>query len=97
VWFAYTPDRKGEHPKAHLKQFTGTLQADAYAGFEQILRRRPHSGSGVLGAWVAQPFHSRWPGGLIGLAEMIAWAVATGSQKHPILLKKSVPGTIFLE
>jgi transposase len=36
VWFAYTPDRKGEHPKAHLSKFTGTLQADGYAGFEQI-------------------------------------------------------------
>jgi transposase len=36
VWFAYTPDRKGEHPKAHLDKFTGTLQADGYAGFEQI-------------------------------------------------------------
>jgi transposase len=36
VWFAYTPDRKGEHPKAHLSNFTGTLQADGYAGFEQI-------------------------------------------------------------
>lgn len=36
VWFAYTPDRKGEHPQAHLSSFTGTLQADGYAGFEQI-------------------------------------------------------------
>jgi len=36
VWFAYTPDRKGEHPKTHLSNFTGTLQADGYAGFEQI-------------------------------------------------------------
>src|SRR6266404_2055548 len=36
VWFAYTPDRKGEHPQAHLSKFQGTLQADAYAGFEQI-------------------------------------------------------------
>ena len=36
VWFAYTPDRKGEHPQAHLSKFTGTLQADGYAGFEQI-------------------------------------------------------------
>jgi transposase len=33
VWYAYTPDRKGEHPKAHLSGFTGTLQADAYAGY----------------------------------------------------------------
>jgi transposase len=33
VWFAYTPDRKGIHPQQHLKNFTGVLQADAYAGF----------------------------------------------------------------
>ena len=36
VWFAYTPDRKGEHPKAHLSHFRGMLQADAYAGFDAI-------------------------------------------------------------
>jgi transposase/outer membrane murein-binding lipoprotein Lpp len=36
VWFAYTPDRKGEHPQRHLKKFAGTLQADAYAGFNAI-------------------------------------------------------------
>jgi transposase len=36
VWFAYSQDRKGEHPKAHLSNFTGTLQADGYAGFDQI-------------------------------------------------------------
>ena len=36
VWFAYSPDRKGEHPKRHLQDFTGTLQADAYAGFHHL-------------------------------------------------------------
>ena len=36
VWFAYTPDRKGEHPKEHLGMFTGTLQADGYAGYDQV-------------------------------------------------------------
>ncbi len=36
VWFAYSPDRKGEHPRAHLGNFTGTLQADGYAGFDQV-------------------------------------------------------------
>jgi transposase len=36
VWFAYSPDRKGEHPQGHLSSFMGTLQADGYAGFEQI-------------------------------------------------------------
>jgi hypothetical protein len=36
VWFAYSPDRQGEHPEKHLREFTGTLQADAYAGYEKI-------------------------------------------------------------
>jgi hypothetical protein len=36
VWFAYSPDRKGEHPQTHLGHFTGTLQADAYAGFDAV-------------------------------------------------------------
>ena len=36
VWFAYTGDRKGEHPRAHLKNFKGALQADAYAGFHHL-------------------------------------------------------------
>src|ERR1700723_648894 len=36
VWFAYSPDRKGEHPQAHLGHFTGTLQADGYAGFDAV-------------------------------------------------------------
>jgi transposase len=36
VWFVYSPDRKGEHPERHLREFRGTLQADAYAGFNQL-------------------------------------------------------------
>lgn len=36
VWFAYTPDRKGEHPRRHLNHFTGILQADGYAGFHHL-------------------------------------------------------------
>jgi len=36
VWFAYSPDRKGEHPEQHLGEFRGTLQADAYAGFNRL-------------------------------------------------------------
>ena len=36
VWLAYSPDRKGEHPAQHLEKFRGTLQADAYAGFNQL-------------------------------------------------------------
>jgi len=36
VWFAYSEDRKGEHPRRHLKDFKGALQADAYAGFHHL-------------------------------------------------------------
>ncbi|MEM5317600.1 IS66 family transposase, partial [Paraburkholderia sp. JHI869] len=36
VWFAYTPDRKGIHPQQHLDSFKGTLQADAYGGYQAI-------------------------------------------------------------
>jgi len=33
VLFRYTPDRRGEHPRAHLAGFRGILQADGCAGF----------------------------------------------------------------
>jgi transposase len=36
VWFAYSQDRKGEHPRGHLKDFKGALQADAYSGFHHL-------------------------------------------------------------
>jgi transposase len=36
VWFAYSPDRKGEHPAAHLRNYKGILQADGYAGFNKL-------------------------------------------------------------
>jgi transposase len=36
VWFGYSPDRRGEHPARHLKEFTGIVQADGYAGFNQL-------------------------------------------------------------
>ncbi len=36
VWFSYSPDRKGEHPRRHLAEFNGSLQADAYSGFHHL-------------------------------------------------------------
>ena len=36
VLYRYSPDRKGEHPRAHLAGFQGTLQADGYAGFDGL-------------------------------------------------------------
>jgi transposase len=45
VYF-YSPDRGGAHPAAHLAQFTGFLQADAYSGFAALYEPR-HAGPGL--------------------------------------------------
>ena len=41
--FYYSRDRGGEHPRRHLADYGGILQADAYAGFNDLYepRRRP--------------------------------------------------------
>lgn len=44
--FRYSPDRKGEHPREHLKTFAGFLQADAYAGFDRLYD--PNRAAGVI-------------------------------------------------
>jgi transposase len=36
VWYRFTANRAGIHPKRELASFTGFLQADAYAGFNGI-------------------------------------------------------------
>ena len=36
VWFEYSPDRGGEHPRKHLEHYRGILQADAYAGYDKL-------------------------------------------------------------
>jgi transposase len=39
VLFRYSPDRKGERAREHLKRFRGILQADAYGGFNGLYDR----------------------------------------------------------
>ena len=34
--FFYSPDRKGDHPRSHLKEFGGVVHADGYAGFNEL-------------------------------------------------------------
>ena len=36
--FHYSRNRKGEHPEAHLADFSGILQADAFAGYNGLYR-----------------------------------------------------------
>jgi transposase len=40
VLLRYSPDRKAERPREHLTPFRGILQADAYAGYEQLYGER---------------------------------------------------------
>ena len=39
VWFCYSADRKAIRPVEHLSTFKGILQADGYAGFDQLYER----------------------------------------------------------
>lgn len=48
VWFAYSPDRKGEHPQRHLKDFQGILQADGYAGYGRLYEQRDEHGQPMI-------------------------------------------------
>src|SRR5829696_4698691 len=41
VVYLHAEDRKGEHPAAHLAEFTGILQVDGYGGFKSLLADRP--------------------------------------------------------
>jgi transposase len=41
--FYYSRDREGRHPQAHLARYSGILQADAYAGYNELFKpgRKP--------------------------------------------------------
>lgn len=38
VLYEFMSDRKGKHPQKRLRDFQGSLQADAYAGFTPLCR-----------------------------------------------------------
>jgi transposase len=48
VVYYYTPDRKGEHCRAHLASFTGCLHADGYSGFSQLYHREEGAKPGPI-------------------------------------------------
>ena len=56
VWFAYSPDRKSEHPAVHLATFRGVLQADGYAGFNRLYEKGTIMEAGCW-AHVRRKFH----------------------------------------
>lgn len=48
VLYRYTPDRKGEHCRNELAQFTGWLHADGYAGFAKLYEIAGARGANAL-------------------------------------------------
>jgi len=43
VAYFYSPDRKGEHPRAFMKGFSGVLQADGFTGFNAMYKPNPET------------------------------------------------------
>lgn len=48
AFYRYSPDRKKEQARALLKDCRGFLHADAYAGFNQLYKRNPLTGTAHL-------------------------------------------------
>ncbi|MGB0853067.1 MAG: IS66 family transposase [Pikeienuella sp.] len=38
AWYRFSTDRRGEHPEAHLANYSGWMHADGYAGFNDLYR-----------------------------------------------------------
>ena len=49
ICYFYSPDRKGERPREHLKDFSGVLHADAYSGYNGLyIDERNPEGEGKI-------------------------------------------------
>ena len=64
--YYFSPDRKGEHPRKHLKNSRGILQADAYSGFKALYERRTDDSvqfrEAACWAHLRRDFHDVWTG-----------------------------------
>jgi transposase len=49
--YAYSEDRKAEHPASHLKGFRGLLQVDGYAGFGSLVKGAADGGLQLAFCW----------------------------------------------
>ena len=62
--YYFSPDRKGEHPRKHLKNSAGILQADAYTGFKALYETRadgsPQFREAACWAHLRRDFHDVW-------------------------------------
>ncbi len=64
VVYHFSPDRKGEHPRGHLAQSSGILQADAYAGFKELYEQHADGTQqfreAACWAHLRRDFHDVW-------------------------------------
>lgn len=64
--YYFSPDRKGEHPRKHLKNSAGILQADAYSGFKALYEKREDGSvqfrEAACRAHLRRDFHDVWTG-----------------------------------
>jgi transposase len=65
VAYRFSPDRKGEHPRAHLAESGGILQADAYSGFRGLYEKPPDGKppqfrEAACWAHLRRAFHDVW-------------------------------------
>ncbi|HEY2419325.1 MAG TPA: IS66 family transposase, partial [Steroidobacteraceae bacterium] len=49
--YVYSEDRKGEHPKTHLRGFRGLLQVDGYAGFGGLVTGKTDDAPQLAFCW----------------------------------------------
>ena len=62
--YYFSPDRKGEHPRKHLKNSAGILQADAYSGFKALYETGANGSAqfreAACWAHLRRDFHDIW-------------------------------------
>jgi len=79
--FYYSRDRSGEHPQAHLEEYAGIFQADAYGGYTKLYEADRKPGPLVEAAcWV----HARQPFFILADVAANARRKAQGKTASPI-------------
>ena len=79
--YYYSSDRRGEHPRAHLKTWTGILQSDAYSGYNPLSQdARPDGPIRHAFCWV----HARR--GFYKLADVEAAAMKRAREKRDAVI-----------
>ena len=76
--YYFSPHRKGEHPRKHLKNCAGILQADAYTGFKALYETRADGSAqfreAACWAHLRRDFHDIWTANKSAIAkEALDW------------------------